>query len=113
MRRVLTQFSLLLSVALSVSCASAIPPARMGDYVSSGHPPGNEAFTRINQGQLQAALVMVSDTAAPGASLNLSEEALFRLGAGLQRGIGRAIPVVITEIISTDRIKPQPHGDWT
>jgi hypothetical protein len=113
MRRVLTQVSLLLSMALSVSCASAIPLARMGDYVSSGHPHGNEAFTRIDQRQIQAALVMVSDTAAPGASPNLPEEALYRLGEGLQRGIGRAIPIVITEIISTDRIKPQPHGDWT
>ena len=84
----------------------------MGDYVSSEHQPGNETFTRIDQRQEQAALVVVSDTAAPGASPNLPEEALTRLGEGLQRDIGRAIPIVIIEMISTDQIKPQPHGDW-
>jgi len=112
MRHRLNQLSLMLSAVFLVSCASAIPPARIGDYVSSEHQAGDEAFTRIDQRPLQAGLVMVSDMAEPGAAPNLPEEALARLGEILQRDLGRAIPVAITEVISADRIRPQPYGDW-
>ena len=37
MRQLPNQISLLLSMVFLVSCASAIPPARIGDYVSSEH----------------------------------------------------------------------------
>ena len=112
MRRRLNQFSLMLSAVLLVSCASAIPPARIGEYVSSWRQVRGEAFTRINQPPLQAGLVMVSDTAEPGAAPSLPEEALVRLGESLQRDLGRAIPVAITEILSADGIRPRPQGDW-
>jgi hypothetical protein len=112
MRHRLNQLSLMLSAVFLVSCASAIPPARIGDYVSSEHQAGGEAFTRIDQRPLQAGLVMVSDMAEPGAAPNLPEEALARLGEILQRDLGRAIPVAITEVISADHIRPQPYGDW-
>jgi hypothetical protein len=111
MRRVLNQFGLMLSLVLLVSCASALPPARIGDYISLGHQAG-DAATRIDEGTLQAGLVVVSDSAAPGAAPNLPEEALVRLGESLQRDLGRVTPVVITGIIPADRIRPQPHGDW-
>ena len=108
----LNPFGLLLSVVFLVSCVSAIPPARIGDYVSSGRQAGDDAFTRSDQQPLQAGLVVVSDTAAPGAAPNLPEEALVRLGETLKRDIGRVIPVALTEMISADRIRPQPQGDW-
>jgi hypothetical protein len=113
MRQVLNQFILILNVAFLASCASAVPPARIGDYVSSVRQVGGNAFTRIDQRPLQAGLVVVSDTAEPGAAPNLPEEALDRLGESLQRDLGRAIPVTITEVIPADRIRPQLHGDWT
>ena len=112
MRHVLKQVSLMLSAVFVVSCAFAIPPARMGDYVSSEHQAGDEALARIKQRPLQAGLVVVSDTAEPGAALNLPEEALVRLGESLQRDLGRAIPVAIKEMIPAGHIRPQPHGDW-
>ena len=112
MRHLLNQLSLMLSAAFLVSCASAIPPARIGDYVSSEYQAGENAFARINQRPLQAGLVVVSDTAEPGAAPNLPEEALARLGESLQRDLGRAIPVAITGLIPADHIRPQPHGDW-
>ena len=102
----------MLSAVFFVSCASAVPPARIGDYVSSWRQVGGDAFTRIDQRPLQAGLVMVSDTAEPGAAPNLPEEALARLGESLQRDLGRAIPVAITEVISADHIRPKPQGDW-
>jgi len=112
MRRVLNQFGLMLSVVFLVSCASAIPPARIGDYVSSERQAGDGVFTRMDQRPLEAGLVVVSDTTAPGAAPDLPEEALVRLGESLQRDLGRAIPIAITEMILADRIRPQPHGDW-
>ncbi len=112
MRHLLNQLSLMLSAVFLVSCASAIPPARIGDYVSSEHQAGENAFARINQRSLQAGLVVVSDTAESGAAPNLPEEALARLGESLQRDLGRAIPVEITELIPADRIRLLPHGDW-
>jgi hypothetical protein len=112
MRHLLKQVSLMLSAVFVVSCASTIPSARIGDYVSSERQAGDEAFARINQRPLQAGLVVVSDTAELGSAPNLPEEALARLGESLQRDLGRAIPVAITEMISADHIRPQPHGDW-
>ncbi|MGH7147140.1 MAG: hypothetical protein ACREIJ_04465 [Nitrospiraceae bacterium] len=112
MRHLLNRLSLMLSAVFLVSCASAVPPARIGDYVSSEHQAGDDAFTRINQRPLQAGLVVVSDTADLGAAPNLPEEALARLGESLQRDLGRAIPVAIREIIPAGHIRPQPHGDW-
>ena len=112
MRRVLNQFSLIFSAVLLVSCASTIPPARIGDYLSSGRQVDSDAFARIDQRPLQAGLVMVSDATEPDAAPSLPEEALARFGESLQRDLIRAIPVAITEVISSDRIRPQPHGDW-
>ena len=112
MRHLLNQFSLMLSAVFLVSCASAIPPARIGAYVSSVHQAGDDAFTRIGQRPLRAGFVVVSDTAEQGAAPNLPEEALARLGENLQRDLGRAIPVAIKEMISAGHIRPQPHGDW-
>jgi hypothetical protein len=111
MRHRLNQFSLMLSAVFVVSCASAIPPARIGEYVSSWRQVGGDAFTRIDQQPLQTVLVVVSDTAEPGAASNLPEEALARLGENLQRDLGRAIPIAITEVIPADRIRPKPQGD--
>lgn len=113
MRHLLNQLGLMLSTVFLVSCASTIPPARIGDYVSSEHQAGEDAFARINQRPLQAGLVVVSDTAEPGVAPNLPEEALARLIDSLQRDLDRAIlPVAIKEMIPADHIKPQPHGDW-
>lgn len=111
MCHLLNRLSLLLSAVLLVSCASTIPPGRIGDYVSPEHQ-ADDAFTRIIQRPLQAGLVVVSDTEARGAAPNLPEEGLVRLGKSLQRDLGHAIPVVITEIIPAGHIRPQPHGDW-
>ena len=112
MRRLLSWLSLILSVVFLVSCASAIPPARIGEYVSSKHRAGDGAFTTINQRPLQAGFVVVSDTADLGAAPNLPEEALARLAESLQRDLSHTIPVAINEMIPAGHIRPQPHGDW-
>lgn len=112
MRRWLQQVCLMLSAGLLVSCACAVPPARIGEYLSPERRAVGEAFARLGQRPLQAGLLVVSDTAAPGAAPNLPEEAFDRLVVSLQQDIGRAIPVVITEVIPADLIKPQPQGDW-
>jgi hypothetical protein len=112
MRHLLNQVSLMLSTVFLVSCASATPPARIGDYISSEHQAGGDAFARVNQRPLQAGLVMVSDMTEPGAAPNLREEALARLRENLQRDLDRAIPVTIKEMIPADHIRPQPNGDW-
>ncbi|MGH7183586.1 MAG: hypothetical protein ACREJN_16635 [Nitrospiraceae bacterium] len=115
MRDLLTWLGLVLSAVFLASCVSAIPPARIGDYVSSKHRPGIGAFTTINQRPLQAGLVLVSDTVDLvdlGAAPNLPEEALARLGKSLQRDLSRTIPVAINEIIPAGHIMPHPHGDW-
>jgi hypothetical protein len=112
MRHLLKQISLTLSAVFVVSCASAVPPARIGDYVSSEHQAGDESLTKINQRPLQAGLIVVSDTAEPGAAPNLPEEALTRLTESLQQDIDRVIPVAVKEIIPSGHISPKPHGDW-
>ena len=113
MRHLLVRLSLILCGVFLVSCASAIPPARIGDYVSSEHRASDDdAVARIYQGPLQAALVVVPDMADPGAAPNLPEEALVRLGKRLQRDLPNTIPVEIHEMVSAGQIRPQPHGDW-
>lgn len=102
----------LLSLALFVSCASAVPPSRIGDYVSPDRRAEDGAFSRIEPRPVQAGLLLVPDTADPGAAPNLPDEAFVRLGEGLKQEIARAIPVVIKEVIPAENIRPQPNGDW-
>ena len=83
MGHLLNRLSLMLSAVFLVSCASTVPPARIGEYVSSEHQAGDDAFTRINQRPLQAGLVVVSDTEERGAAPNLPEEGFVRLGERL------------------------------
>ena len=71
MRHLLNPFSLMLSTVFLVSCASAIPPARIDDYVPAERRADSDLFTRITQRPLQAGLVVVSDTAELGAGLRI------------------------------------------
>src|SRR5262245_61953948 len=98
----------LLSAALLIGCA-AVPPSRLGDYVSPEQQVSENALTQIEQRPLKAGLVLVSDTAQPGATLNLPDEALVRFGETLKADIGRTIPVAITEVLPSDQIHPQPN----
>ena len=113
MRRILEVSHLLLAAVLVAACASATPPSRLGDYVSSDQRASDEAFSQIEQRPLKAGLLLVSDIAEPAAAPNLPDEALVRLGETLRQDIARAIPVTITQVVPADRIRPQPNGDWT
>jgi hypothetical protein len=112
MRDRAAKFSLLLSMFFFVSCASAVPPTRIGSYISTEQPADEESLAKIEPRPLQAGLVLVSDTADPGAAPNLPDEAMVRLGEALKQDIGRAIPVTIKEVVPADHIRPQPNGDW-
>lgn len=104
--------SLPLVVTILTACASAVPPSRIGFYVSHDSKADEEAILKIEKRPLQAGLVLVSDTADPGAAPNLPDEAMVRLGETFKQDLGRSIPVTITEVIPSDHIRPQPSGDW-
>ncbi|HSB45246.1 MAG TPA: hypothetical protein VLD60_09555 [Nitrospira sp.] len=116
MRELLNAACLVLSAAVLYACASAFAtgaPSRIDNYVSPDHRGKEESLAKLRQRPLQAGLVLVSDTAEPGAAApNLPDEALVRLGESLKQEIGRVLPVTIREIIQTDHIRPQPSGDW-
>jgi hypothetical protein len=112
MRGIVSIISGLLGAVLISACASAVPPNRLGDYVSAERQVSEEALTQIEQRPLKAGLVLVSDTAETGAAPNLPDEALVRLGETLKQDISRAIPVTITEVLPAETIRPQPNGDW-
>lgn len=111
MRNMMNITSLCLATAMLTACA-AVPPSRIGDYLSSELKPEEEALLKIEPRPLQAGLVLVSDTAHPGAAPNLPDEAMLRLAETLKQDISQSIPVAITEIIPADQIRPQPNGDW-
>jgi hypothetical protein len=113
MRAIVRLSSGLLGVMLFIACASAVPPSRLGDYVSSDHRAGADALTQIEPRPLKAGLVLVSDTVDPGAAPNLPDEAFRRLGETLKEDIGRTIPVTITDVLPAEHIRPQPNGDWS
>ena len=112
MRGIVRVISGLLGAVLVTACASAVPPSRLGDYVSAERQVSEEALTQIEQRPLKAVLVLVSDTAEAGAAPNLPDEAFVRLGETLKQDISRAIPVTITEVLPAESIRPQPNGDW-
>jgi len=112
MRGIVRVISGLLGAVLVTACASAVPPSRLGDYVSAERQVSEEALTQIEQRPLKAGLVLVSDTAEAGAAPNLPDEAFVRLGETLKQDINRAIPVTITEVLPAENIRPQPNGDW-
>jgi hypothetical protein len=115
MRELLNTTCLVLSAALLSACGSAFAtgaPSRIDNYISPDHRGKEESLTKLEQRPLQAGLVLVSDTTESGAAPNLPDEALARLGESLKQEIGRVLPVAIREIIQSDRIRPQPNGDW-
>jgi len=113
MRGIVKVISGLLTAVLLTSCASAGPPSRLGDYVSSERRADDVSLTQIDQRPLKAGLVLVSDTAEAGAAPNLPDEAFTRLGETLKADISRALPVTITDVLPADQIRPQPNGDWS
>ncbi|BCA54393.1 conserved exported protein of unknown function [Nitrospira sp. KM1] len=112
MRHLLRTIGILGGFSLLVSCASDVPPTRIGDYVSSDRASGAESLLNVEPRPIQAGLVLVSDTSEAGAAPNLPDEALVRLGENLKQDIERALPVMIKEIVPADHIRPQPNGDW-
>ena len=112
MRRIFKVSNVFLGAVVLTACASAVPPTRIGDYVSVEHTADEASLLKIEQRPLQAGLVLVSDTTDPGSAPNLPDEAMLRLAETLKHDIDRSIPVVIKEIIPSDHIRPQPNGDW-
>ncbi|WP_155969731.1 hypothetical protein [Nitrospira japonica] len=97
---------------LLASCASAVPPSRLGDYLSPESQADAGVFGRLEPRPVPAGLLLVSDTAHPGASPNLPDEALRQLGESLKQEVSRAIPVRIKEMVPPESIQPQANGDW-
>ena len=80
MRYLFDPLTVALSTVLLASCASEIPPTRIGDYVLRGQVATDEALSRVDQRPLEAGLVLVSDTSDAESAPNLPDEALVRLG---------------------------------
>lgn len=110
--RNLVRGAVLLSVAVLVAaCATAVPPNRMGDYLSEEKTGQSESLLGSNQRPLKVGLVIVSDTADPGTAPPLPEEALAKLGEDMKQEITRVLPVSITEIIPAVGVRPLRGGD--
>ena len=112
MRHLLNQLSLMLSAVFLVSCASAIPPARIGDYVSSGHQPGERGLHEDRS-------ATTTGRACRGVRYGSARCGSKSAGRGARSprrkpttGPWSCDSCAITELISADRIRPQPHGDW-
>ena len=91
-----------------------ILPARIGEHVSSGYQTDDHAFTGGYTATTPSRACRGVRYAEGGTAPNLPEEGLVRLRECLQRHLSRTIPVVIVvimEIIPTDHIRPQRHGD--
>lgn len=106
MRKLVKGCSLVSASVLLWACASSVPPSRIADYVSVDQGRGTESLLSADQRPIQAGLVLVSDTAAPGAAPNLPDEAMARLGEELKQEIGRVLPVTIKEVIPAEGIRP-------
>ena len=111
MRAVVQSMGLIVIVVALTACASEIPPSRLGDYVSTGQTGISEALRGVGQHPLEAGLVLISDTADPGAVPNLPDEALTRLGDKLRQEIARIIPVTIKDIIPAGHLRPGADGN--
>ena len=101
---------LLIVLPLVAACASAVPPSRIGQYLSLSQPSAAESLLKSEQHPIKAGLVLVPDQVDPTAAPVLPEEALARLGDGLKQDFGRVLPVTITEVLSTDGLRPQSQG---
>jgi hypothetical protein len=103
---------LVAGIMVLAACASTLPPARIGNYLSSDNRAVVEPLTKLDNQPLRAGLVLIPDKSDPGAAPGLPDEALIRLGEELKQEIDRTLPVTITEVLSAEHIRPQPNGDW-
>jgi hypothetical protein len=112
MRNLVKGASLVVAIMVLAACASTLPPARIGNYLSSDNRAVVEPLTKFGTQPLRAGLVLVPDESDPGAAPGLPDEALTRLGEELKQEFDRTLPVTITEVLSAEHIQPQPNGDW-
>ncbi len=105
MRNLLCGLSLLTMMGLIAACASSVPPSRILDYMPAGQTTEGSLMAAGRQ-PLEAALLLVSDTAAPDAAPNLPEAAKAKLGEELKQEITRVLPVRIKAVISGEDIRP-------
>ncbi len=98
--RLLGLVLVLLSLA---SCASAVPPSRLEQYVGPVHPGGAGMLPSV--ARVRAALVVVPDTTAPDAAPALPDEALNQLAQSLKEQLTRYLPLSIEAVLPADGIR--------
>ena len=85
-------------------------PARINAYLGSGEGKGASSGSQsmqLSEGNIQAGLLVINDTSAPGSAPSLSPAMLNELTQGIQYQITKAVPVTFVKILDGNGISPQ------
>ena len=85
-------------------------PARMGAYLGAPDAKGTAAVQdsfQIPDGGIQAGLLIINDTTAPGSAPSLSPEAFSALSEGIRVQIMNAVPITFVKVLDNSGITPQ------
>lgn len=86
------------------ACAATTPPARLGQYL--GAPSAEDSGAALGADRLRAALVVVPDRTAEGASPSLPAEAAVRLAEHLQGQFTTYLPLDVQTILPAEGLQP-------
>ena len=104
----------MMALANILFACSTETPARMNAYLGSGAGKGASSGSQsitLPEGKIQAGLLVINDTSAPGSAPSLSPGMLNELTQGIQYQIMKAVPVTFVKILDSNGISPQ--GDST
>ena len=102
-------FVLIIFASLLLSCSTETP-ARMNAYLGpSGGQGVSSGQPTLPEGGIQAGLLVINDTTAPGSAPPLSPENLAILTEGIRVQIMKAVPITFVNVIDNPGITP--NGD--
>ena len=101
---------MILLVANMLAACGTETPARMGAYLGpapgKAAPPSKQAL-ELPEGGIQAGLLVINDTTAPGSAPSLSQETLASLTEGIRILIMKAVPITFVKVLDNTGIVPQ------
>ena len=99
--------------SLLVACGTD-SPARMNAYLGAmnakGTAPAQEPV-QIPEGGIQAGLLIINDTTAPGSAPSLSPEAFSALSEGIRVQIMNAVPITFVKVLDNTGITPRGNSE--
>jgi len=109
---IITWIMMMVFANMLLACSTETP-ARMNAYLGSGGDKvasSGKPSMPLSDGKIQAGLLVINDTSAPGSAPSLSPAMLKELTEGIRFQIMKAVPVTFVKMLDNNGITPQGNS---